>query len=571
MIWYRLCPFFLPYKGWLSFGVLASLTNVTADIFIIYCIQRLVSTSIYKNSSSYAIFVLLILGSLALGTFSKYIIRYSAGRFSAYVMEDVRKLITSHIARLPVLFLESRPQGDLLSRLSSDTYELQDFLENHLFSMIYQPLILISAFIYMVAISPLLTFWICLIIVIMVILSTFISRPMGKYAKSVQQQIGKVNGIIQDVIYGISLVKVFDLVETFYLKFQKVVNEGLEASLQMIRHKTLIRGVNVAVQLVPFTTCILYGAWMTTNNEIQVSELLVFIYLLNYLVNPATIIQNLLGHFQGTKVAVNRLFELLDQPLERSNGMKVEVLTSFPAIEFKNVTFGYEPSSCVIVNNSFQLNSNKLVAIVGPSGGGKSTIFKLLCGFYQPREGDIHIFGQKLSECDLLSVRQNLAWVSQDALLLPGTIEENIAITRPGALIDDIISAAHLSNADSFIQQLPNGYETYIEENGKNLSGGQRQRLAIARAVMKQAPILLLDEPTSALDCESEAEIGRTIELLKERHSILVIAHRLSTIQYADEVLVLDKGKIVARGTHQELIRKEGLYKEWVTQQKCTT
>jgi len=230
-------------------------------------------------------------------------------------------------------------------------------------------------------------------------------------------------------------------------------------------------------------------------------------------------------------------------------------------IEFKDLSFSYDGETNILNQLSFKMTAGKVVALVGASGSGKSTILKLVSGFYEPSTGHIQLYGQDLATSDLAAARQLMSLVSQDTYLFPTTIAENIAYGRPGATIDDIVAAAQQANAHDFIMDFPDAYNTNVGERAVKLSGGQRQRLALARAILKDAPILLLDEPTSALDTQSEALVQQALERFMSNRTVLVVAHRLSTIQNADEILVIDQGSVQERGTHEQLMKTESLYK----------
>jgi len=253
---------------------------------------------------------------------------------------------------------------------------------------------------------------------------------------------------------------------------------------------------------------------------------------------------------------------MMDEPAERKSGGLSTRDNEDLAIEFSDVTFGYHKSEKVLEGLSFRLYTGEMVALVGPSGSGKSTIMDLICGFNEVEEGSIRLYGRDLRELRLSSIREQLAFVPQDVYIFPGTIAENIMYGRAGATVDEVIAAAKAANAHEFITQMPNGYDTLVGERGVKLSGGQQQQISIARAILKNAPILLLDEPTSALDTHSEALVQEALARLTEGRSVLVVAHRLSTIKQADNILVLDHGHIVEMGTHEQLIKENALYKQ---------
>jgi subfamily B ATP-binding cassette protein MsbA/ATP-binding cassette subfamily B protein AbcA/BmrA len=272
-----------------------------------------------------------------------------------------------------------------------------------------------------------------------------------------------------------------------------------------------------------------------------------------------------LKQMRETIPAVERLFEILDASAERSperaGEHPFEVQAKAPAVALEQVRFGYDDQNPILDGLSFQVLQGETVALVGPSGSGKSTVLRLLCGFYESQEGRISVYGNPLDQCSPSDARAHLSFVAQESYLFPTTIGENIAYGRRGVTRDEIVAAAVMANAHDFILEQPEGYDTLVGERGTRLSGGQRQRIALARALLKDAPLLLLDEPTSALDTQSEALVQDALDRLMEGRSVLVVAHRLSTIREADRVLVLDAGSIVESGTHEQLMQDETLYK----------
>lgn len=258
--------------------------------------------------------------------------------------------------------------------------------------------------------------------------------------------------------------------------------------------------------------------------------------------------------------SVKRLQEIFDLPLERKDGSAYNHDNAEKAIEFSNVRFCYEPSKIILDNLSFAVYKGEIVALVGPSGCGKSTVINLICNFYEINSGLIKIFDKNVRDWKLADLRKNISLVSQDTYLFPGTIEDNIRYGKPDASIDEVINAAKIANAHEFIMAMPDKYKTVVGENGVRLSGGERQRIAIARAVLKNSPILLLDEPTSSLDTQSEALVQEALERIVAGRTVLVVAHRFSTITQADRILVLNDGRIVEAGTHEQLMGLKGLY-----------
>lgn len=318
----------------------------------------------------------------------------------------------------------------------------------------------------------------------------------------------------------------------------------------------------ITIRQVPVLVTAAYGGYLAINGQMTPGSLFAFLYLLHFLIEPMAPFTDLIPQLRAATAAADRIIGVLQHPIEWTGGQSFALDPARPIIEYADVSFAYNGQVGVLNEMNFSIPHHRTVALVGPSGSGKSTVFKLLCGFYEPDEGSVKLNDRKLDQWNLEAVRRQLSLVAQDTYLFPATVAENIAYGHPGATRDEIIKAARAANAHDFIMNLPHGYDTLVGERGNRLSGGQRQRLGIARAILKNAPILLLDEPTSALDVQSEALVQEALERMMGGRTVLVIAHRMSTIKQADEILVLDHGRIVEQGSHQVLIEKDGLYKQ---------
>lgn len=395
---------------------------------------------------------------------------------------------------------------------------------------------------------------------LMAILTSTVSRPLIEYSSMQQRSLAKSNSVVQDAIGGIHIIKSYNLIQVMYRKFQSLLDQLLKNSLKVEKRRAAIGAVSVFAQTAPYFLFLSLGGYMAIQGHLTAGGLVAFSHLLIYLVPGLSILPAQISNYKVMAGAAGPLFEMLDERTERTGNNVPTVSPSVPAIQFQNVSCSYNGQRAVLQDVSFTLPQGATVALVGPSGSGKSTVFKLITGFYDYQGGSIELFDQPLSSLDISQARSMISLVSQETYLFSGTIADNIACGADQVDMAKVMRAARTANIDEFIQLLPDGYNTIVGERGVKLSGGQRQRLSIARAIFKDAPILLLDEPTSALDAESEMLVQEAVNRIMKHKTVLVVAHRLSTIIDADEVLVLDNGRIVERGTHAELLVQNGAY-----------
>lgn len=570
----KLFKYMKPYSFWIVLSIAASLTVAAIDIWLGLFIERLVVDASGSFAHSFGATLKLLAALTVIGALASYAIKYALTRFSACALRDIRRDIVSHLERTTVAALESRHSGDLVSRLTNDTAVLQQFFMLHFANLFYMPVVFIGALTVLLMTSWKLVLFSLLFLPVAIVVTSVLIFPMNKMSEQLQQYLGSSNAIAQDTIGGIPMLKAFNMFKAMSLKYKAAMELVLKKGLQVEKRRAFIAPISLLLMSSPIIFSVSYGGYLIGEGELSAGSMVLFLYMLNFLMQPLSMAPVLSAQIQEVKGAAKRLFEMLELPLEPSERGEQTVDEAAVPIELDGVSFHYESKPDVLADISFKAKPKQTVALVGPSGSGKSTILKLICGFYgMEKEADsdevangvrltgaIQVFGRPLHEWNPMDLRDQLALVSQDTYLFPVSVAENIGYGRTGASREAIIHAAKAAGAHAFIETLPEGYETVLGERGARLSGGERQRLAIARAMLKDAPILLLDEATSALDTQSESIVQEALERVMNDRTVLVVAHRLSTIIEADLVLVLDQGRIVERGTHASLLEQRGLY-----------
>jgi subfamily B ATP-binding cassette protein MsbA len=396
-----------------------------------------------------------------------------------------------------------------------------------------------------------------------------ITRRLKKKAIESQESLGRIVNILDETIGGMRVIKAFGAQKYIRSKFDGETDYYSDVNISMAKKNELASPISQFMGVSVVAGILVYGGSLVLNNssDLSASDFITYIIIFTQVLNPAKEISRAASSIQRGLASADRIFKVVDTPSEIKNAEQPIILDTFrDAVEFKNVSFSYEKEK-VLDGISFTLQKGKTIALVGPSGGGKSTIADLVPRFYDPTEGKVTLDGVDLKAIEINSLIKQMGIVTQESILFNDSVFNNIAFGLEGISEEKVIEAAKIANAHEFIIELEKGYQTSIGERGSKLSGGQRQRLSIARAVLKNPPILILDEATSALDSQSEKLVQEALTNLMANRTTLVIAHRLSTIQHADEILVIKKGQIVQRGTHQELILEEGLYKKLSTMQ----
>ncbi|QLB14826.1 lipid ABC transporter permease/ATP-binding protein [Mannheimia granulomatis] len=561
----RLWPTISPFKVGLIAGAIALVLNALVDSSLIYLLKPLLDEGFGKADNSFLklMAVLVIVFILVRGV-TNYIASYCLAWVSGKVVMTLRRKIFQHLMYMPVSYFDNNPTGRLLSRVTYDTEMVATSSSHSLVTIVREGAYLISLFVVMIYTSWQLSIVLFIMAPIIGILIGFVSKYFRKLSRNIQSSMGELTVTTEQMLKGHKEVLSFGGHEVEKERFEQVSNDMRRKGMKVVSADGISDGV---VQLIASfaLSAVLYVATFpeVMSENLTAGSFTVVFSSMMAMLRPLKSLTNVNSQFQRGMAACQTLFEFLDLKTEKDQGTTV-VERAEGNVEFRNVSFTYEGKDEKALNQiSFTIPKGKTVALVGRSGSGKSTIAKLLTRFYDIDSGEILLDGINIQDYRLKNLREHCSVVSQQVHLFNDTIANNIAYAATDKYSrEQIIAAAKAAHAMEFIEKLDNGLDTVIGENGASLSGGQRQRLAIARALLRNSPVLILDEATSALDTESERAIQSALETLQKDRTVLVIAHRLSTIEKADEILVVEQGDIIERGNHADLLAFGGAYKQ---------
>jgi len=489
--------------------------------------------------------------------------------FGQRMVYDVGADLYLHLQRLGLIFHSRQPVGDTVSRVVGDAYCVQILVNSVLLPLLQAILSLIIMFTVMWFLEPTMTLLSLVVVPVMVVLMWWFSGPMRERGRVERDLEGGLMTQVDQTLNSIPAVKAFTREEREHEAFRRCAKDLVIAhkrSTQVDMWYKLFIGLATAVG-----TALIMGLGahyaLMPEPKVSIGTIIIFLSYLESLYEPLNAIAHTGSTLQHATGSADRVLEIMDTKPDISDATDAQPIKVSGQVRYEDVTFGYEPDRPVLHGITLEARPGEVVAIVGPTGAGKTTLINMLVRFFDPWSGRVTVDGQDLREVQVRSLRQQVALVLQDPYICPITLTENISYGRPGASRDEIISAAKAANAHDYIQRIPNGYDAVVGERGTTLSGGEKQRLSIARAFLKDAPILILDEPTSALDARTEALLLDALETLMKDRTTFIIAHRLSTIRKADRILVIDKGKIIEQGRHAELMAENGLYASLYRQQ----
>ncbi len=593
---YRVLAYIKPYWGYAGLNILFNLLTVIFSLFsfallipflnLLFGINELVTVRPEFSFSKDAILdnmnyfiskviisegkiqalvyiCMIILAAFFLRNFARYFAMYFMANVRIGAVKGMRNEIYKKLLILPLSFYSKNKKGDIIARLTTDVQEVEFSIMNYLEMIVRDPVTVIAYLIFMIILSPKLTIFVLVILPITGFLIGLIGKSLRKRSKIGQARFAALLSIIEESISGLRIIKAFNAIDYSDGKFKQQNDSYAKTLLWIYRRRDLSSPLSEFLSSVVIVVVLWFGGKMVLSDDpaIQASAFITYIVVFSQIIPPAKTFTQGFYSIQKGIASAERIFEILDAEEvieEKPDALPIRAFKK--EIEYKNVGFTYDHEP-VLKNINLKIPKGKVIAIVGESGGGKSTLVDLLPRFYDVTHGELLVDGKNVKDVKISDLRGLMGIVSQESILFNDTFFNNIAFGKTDVSEEKVIAAAKVANAHEFIMQTEHGYQTTIGDRGVKLSGGQRQRLSIARAVLANPPILILDEATSSLDTESEKYVQEALNNVMKDRTTVVIAHRLSTIKHADEIVVLKKGEIVERGTHEELTRLNGVYK----------
>jgi len=559
-----------PYKGYLIVAGFSTLVITALNLIAPWLVRDLTNLLMSPFNDQTMSSILRIAAILT----STYLVRAGFRFMSNYfahvgawrLVTDTRVRLYDHLQKLSLRYYHDKQTGQLMSRVINDTAKLEVLIAHAIPELFTNILILVGVAILLFVLQPMLAFLTLIPIPFLAIGGTYFMKRIRPDFRQAQETLAELNAGLQYNLSGIKEIQVFNQQQRETRHIEKTAASWRDAILRALKKSAVFHPVIETISSMGIVIVVGFGGWLAWQGRMNVADIVAFLMYLNLFYQPVTNLARVAEDVQTALAGAERVIQVLDaQPdiVDLPHATGIDRIKG--DVVFESVDFEYEKNRAILKDINFHAHPGEMVALVGPTGVGKTTLISLLARFYEPTAGRILVDNHDIRDLTLHALRDQISIVLQDVFLFHGTVEENIAYGLEHATHEDVEQAATIAHAHSFIVDLPQGYQTLVGERGIRLSGGQKQRLAIARAVLRDKPILILDEATAAVDTHTETEIQQAIQELIGSRTILVIAHRLSTVRKADQILVLDEGEIIERGTHQDLLRQNGLYAELYT------
>lgn len=553
--------YYKPYKKLFVLDLLAAFTVALCDL-VYPMITRSIMDDVVPNKDTrmLAVFAISLLVIFIIKAGLNYFMQYWGHVVGVRMQADMRSYVFTHLQKLPSSYFNNNKTGVIMSRIINDLMEISELAHHGPEDLFISIVMLFGSFFILLGINIELTLIVFAILPIILLYAITQRKRMNKAFKETRVKTGDVNATLENSIAGMKVTKSFCTQEEELEKFNKsnnIFKHARESAYKVMAQ--YFSGMFLFIDLLELVVLIVAG-YFTYMNRITLGDFAAYLLYVKMFIQPIRKLINFTEQYQNGMTGFERFMEIINEETEKEAKNSIELRNVKGNIEIENVSFTYEDENQVLDNLNLSIEAGKTIALVGPSGGGKTTLCNLIPRFFDFDEGSIKIDGINIKDVSLDSLRKNIGVVAQDVFLFTGTIRDNIVIGKTGATDEEIVDACKKAKIHDFIQTLPKGYDTYIGERGVKLSGGQKQRISIARIFLKNPPIMILDEATSALDNVTEYEIQKSLEELSKDRTNLVVAHRLSTIKNADEIVVLTEKGIEERGTHKELIEKGGVY-----------
>ena len=562
----KFIKYYAPYKAVFFIDLICAAFISVVDLAYPQ-ILRVTTNTLFTEESGVIIRALPLLASAlflmyVVQSLCKYYVSFQGHMMGANMERDMRQQLFDHYEKLSFSYYSKNNSGQMMSKLVSDLFDIAEFAHHGPENLFISLVKIIGSFLFLFVINWMLALPLVILVLCMFLFSFRQNQRMQETFMENRRKIGDVNSSLQDTLSGIRVVQSFANEEIEREKFRKSNHAFLLSKRDNYNCMGSFMGWNLFFQGMMYLVTLVFGGYLIAKGQMEVGDLAMYALYISIFISPIQILVELIEMMQKGLAGFRRFLDVMETEPEIVDAPDARPLTDVKGrVCYEDVSFHYSDDNTPVLSHvSFEIPAGKSIALVGPSGSGKTTICSLLPRFYDVTGGRITIDGKDVRTLSLKSLRSQIGMVQQDVYLFCGTIRENIAYGKPGASMEEIIQAAKRANIHDFIQELPDGYDTYVGERGARLSGGQKQRISIARVFLKNPPILILDEATSALDNESERWIQQSLEELSRDRTTITIAHRLSTIRNADEIIVITEDGIAERGTHETLLEKNGIY-----------